>query len=127
MDHLSFSSYPEGQVKARMKLAPGALAARLSTGALHGDEAPTEEGLFMKDLSEPGAGPSFWIGQMASGTHRDHLLLSDILYYIRFYALVKYFFECEFARVGRMRSNYGIHRRGAKKKNRFAEFLYRKC
>jgi hypothetical protein len=47
MDHLSFSSYPEGQIKAWMKLAPGALAARLSAGPLHGDEAATEEKLFV--------------------------------------------------------------------------------
>jgi hypothetical protein len=32
MDHLSFFSYPEGQIKARMKFTPGALAARLPTG-----------------------------------------------------------------------------------------------
>jgi hypothetical protein len=44
-----------------MKLAPGALAARLPTGPLHGDEAPTEEGLFVKKLGESGTGPSFWI------------------------------------------------------------------
>jgi hypothetical protein len=50
MDHLSFFSYPQGQIKARMKLASGALAAGLSTGSLHGDEAAAEEGLIVKDL-----------------------------------------------------------------------------
>jgi hypothetical protein len=74
MDHLSLFSYPEGQVKARMKLASGALAARLSTGALHRDEAAAEEGLIVEDLGEAGAGAAFRIGQMASGTHRNHLL-----------------------------------------------------
>ena len=85
MDHLSFFSYPEGQIKARMKFTSGALAARLPTGSLHGDEAAAEQRLFVKDLGKARASPSFSVGQMASGTHRDHLLLSDILYYIRFY------------------------------------------
>jgi len=44
MDHLSLFSYSESQIKAWMKLAPGALAARLATGALHGHEATAEEG-----------------------------------------------------------------------------------
>jgi hypothetical protein len=62
MDHLSLFSHPEGQIKARMKLAPGALAARLSTGALHGDEAAAEERLIMKDLGQAGPSPTLWIG-----------------------------------------------------------------
>jgi hypothetical protein len=61
MDHLSLPTHPQGKVKTRVKLASGALAARLPTGPLHGDEAPTEEGLFVKELSETGTGPSFWI------------------------------------------------------------------
>jgi hypothetical protein len=75
MDHLSLPTYPEGKVKARMKLASGAFAARLTAGPLHGDEAATEEGLLVKELGEPGSSPSFWIWQVASGTHRNHLLL----------------------------------------------------
>jgi hypothetical protein len=74
MDHLSLFSHPESQVKARMKLASGALAAGLPTGALHGDQAAAEEGLLVKDLGETGSSPALRIGQMASGTHRDHLL-----------------------------------------------------
>ena len=35
---------------------------------------------------------------MASGAHRDDLLLSDIFIYIRYVRVVKHFFECEFAR-----------------------------
>jgi hypothetical protein len=69
MDHLSLLSHPEGQIKARMKFTAGALAARLSTGALHGDEAATEEGLFVKDLGETGSSPTFRIGQVASRAH----------------------------------------------------------
>jgi len=69
MDHLSPFSYPEGQIQARMKLAPGALAAGLATGALHGDEATAEEGLFVKDLGQTGAGPPFRIRQVTSRTH----------------------------------------------------------
>ena len=74
MDHLPFFSYPESQIKAGMKLASGALAAGLPAGALHGDEAAAEEGLFVKDLGETGPGPTFWVGQVASGTHREYLL-----------------------------------------------------
>ena len=66
MDHLSLFSYPEGQIKARMKLASGALAAGLPTGPLHGDEAAAEEGLIVKDLGETGPSPTFRIGQVAS-------------------------------------------------------------
>jgi hypothetical protein len=62
MDHLSFSTHPEGQVKAGMKLAPGALAAGFSTGSLHRDEAAQEKGLIVKDLGEAGASPPFGIG-----------------------------------------------------------------
>ncbi len=62
MDHLSFFSHPEGQVKARMKLAPVALAAGLSAGSLHRDEAAQEKRLFMKDLGEAGASSPFRIG-----------------------------------------------------------------
>jgi hypothetical protein len=61
MDHLSLPSCPEGKVKTWVKLASGAFAARLTTGPLHGDQAATEERLFVKDLREPGTGPSFWI------------------------------------------------------------------
>jgi hypothetical protein len=69
MDHLSLFSYPEGQIKARMKFASGAFAARFPTGALHGDEAAAEERLFVKDLGETGSSPTFRIGQVASRTH----------------------------------------------------------
>jgi hypothetical protein len=71
MDHLPFLSHPEGQIKARMKLASGALAAWLPTGALHRDEAATEEGLIVKDLGETGPGPTFRVGQMTSRTHKE--------------------------------------------------------
>jgi hypothetical protein len=62
MDHLSFSAHPEGQVKAGMKLAPGALAAGLSAGSLHHDEAAQDKGFLVKDLGEAGASPPFGIG-----------------------------------------------------------------
>ena len=62
MDHLSFSAHPEGQVKARMKLAPGALTAGLPTDSLHRDEAAQEKGLIVKDLGEAGTSPPFGIG-----------------------------------------------------------------
>ncbi len=52
MDHLSLSFYPQGQIKAGMKLASGTLAGGLPTGALHRDEAAAEEGLIVKDLGE---------------------------------------------------------------------------
>jgi hypothetical protein len=70
MDHLSLFSDSQGQIKTGMKLAPGALAAGLPTGALHRDEATAEERLFVKDLSETGPGPTFGIGQVASSTHK---------------------------------------------------------
>jgi len=74
MDHLSLPSHPQGKIKTWVEFASGAFAARLTAAPLHGDEAATEEGLLVKDLGESGTGSSFWIGQMASGTHRYHLL-----------------------------------------------------
>jgi hypothetical protein len=74
MDHLSLPAHPQGKIKTRVQFASGAFAARLTAGPVHGDEAATEEGLFVKDLSEAGTSPTFWIGQMASGAHRYHLL-----------------------------------------------------
>jgi hypothetical protein len=62
MDHLSLTTDSEGKVKAWMKFASGTLAAGLTTGPLHGDQAATEEVLFVEDLGEPRPGPSFWIG-----------------------------------------------------------------
>ncbi len=70
MNHLSLFSYPESQIKTGMKLASGALAAGLPTGPLHGHEAATEEGLFVKDLGEAGSSPTFRIGQVASRAHK---------------------------------------------------------
>jgi hypothetical protein len=61
MDHLSLPSHSEGKVKTWVKLTSGALAARLATGPLHGDQAATEEMLLVKDLGESGSSPSFWI------------------------------------------------------------------
>jgi len=83
MDHLTLPSHPEGKVKTRMKLASGALAARLTTSPLHGNQAATEERLFVKDLGQAGPSPPFWIWQVPSWTHRNYLLLSDIVIYIR--------------------------------------------
>jgi hypothetical protein len=70
MDHLSLFSYPEGQIKAGMELASGALTAELPTSPLHGDEAAAEKGLIVKDLGETGSGPTLRIGQVASRTHQ---------------------------------------------------------
>ena len=50
-------------------MPPGALAAGLPTGPLHGDEAAAEERLFVKDLGETGSSPTFRIGQVASRAH----------------------------------------------------------
>lgn len=52
MDHLSLPTHPQSKIKTWVKLASGALAARLTAGALHGDQAATEERLFVKDLGE---------------------------------------------------------------------------
>jgi hypothetical protein len=71
MDHLSLFSHPQGQIKARMKFTPGALAARFSTRPLHGDEAAAEEGLIVKDLGKAGSSPTFRIGQMTSRAHEE--------------------------------------------------------
>jgi hypothetical protein len=75
MDHLSLPTHPEGKVKPRVKLASGAFAAGLATGAMHGDEAATEERLLVKELGQSGPSPSFWIWQVASRTHRNYLPL----------------------------------------------------
>jgi hypothetical protein len=74
MDHLSFPPHPQGEIKAGVELASCTLAARLSTGPLHGDQAATEERVFMNDLSQAGAGTAFRIGQVSSALHRDPLL-----------------------------------------------------
>ena len=110
-----------------MKLASGALAAGFSAGAVHGDEAATEEGLIVKDLGETGPGPTFGVGQMTSRTHKESPpfaeYLTDIFIYIRIYLLVKCFFECEFAQG----SSWGLKLwnplAGCKEKNRLTEFL----
>ena len=62
MNHLSLSSYPESQIKAWIKFAAATLAAGLSAGSLHRDEAAQDKGLFVKDLGEAGASPPFRIG-----------------------------------------------------------------
>jgi hypothetical protein len=98
MDHLPFLPHAEGQIKAGMKIASGALAAGFSTGTLHGDEAAAEEGLIVKDLGETGPSPTFGVGQMTSRTHRESPpFLSDIFIYIRMILVCQAFFECEFA------------------------------
>jgi len=74
MDHLSLPTHPQGKIKTWVEFASGAFTARFTADPLHGDEAATEEGLLVKDLGESGTGSSFWIREMASGTHRDHLL-----------------------------------------------------
>ena len=61
MDHLSLSAHPDGQVKARMKLALGAFAARFSAGSFHRNEAAEDQGLIVKDLGQAGASPSFGV------------------------------------------------------------------
>jgi len=62
MNHLSLFPYSESQIKAWMKLAAVTLAAGLSTGSFHRDEAAQDKGLFVKDLGEAGASPPFRIG-----------------------------------------------------------------
>jgi hypothetical protein len=69
MDHLSLSGHPEGQVKAGMKLAPGAPASGFSAGPLHRDEAAEDKGLSVKNLGETGTSPPLQVGEMASGWH----------------------------------------------------------
>ncbi len=66
-----------------MEFSSGAFATGFSTGAFHGDEATAEEGFIMEDLGKSGSGPAFFICHMDSGKHMSHLLLSDILLYIR--------------------------------------------
>lgn len=74
IDHLSLFSDSQGQIKAGMELASGALAAGLSAGSLHRDETAQDKGLFVKDLGEAGASPPFRVGQVASRAHGSHLL-----------------------------------------------------
>ena len=127
MDHLSLFSDPESQIKTGVKFASGTLAARLPAGALHGHEAAAEEGLIVKDLSETGPGPPFRIRQMASRTHKDHLLCRD-LYLIYYYLsdikpVVKQFLNANLLGIGRGDLSYGIHGGFAKKKYQPTEFL----
>lgn len=74
MDHLSLFSDSQGEIKAGMELASGALAAGLSAGSLHRDETAQDKGLLVKDLGEAGASPPFRIGQVASRAHGTDLL-----------------------------------------------------
>jgi len=131
MDHLSLFSDPESQIKTGVKFASGTLAARLPAGALHGHEAAAEEGLIVKDLSETGPGPPFRIRQMASRTHKDHLLCRD-LYLIYYYLsdikpVVKQFLNANLLGIGRGDLSYGIHGGFAKKKYQPTEFLSSSC
>jgi hypothetical protein len=126
MDHLSFFAHPQGQIKARVKFASGALAAGLPTSPLHGDEAAAEEGLFVKDLGETGSSPTFRIGQVASRTHEDSPPFQICLIYLHisdFGRLSSPFSNANLLRVGRVDLSYGIHGRFEKKKYRFTEFL----
>jgi hypothetical protein len=98
MDHLSLLSHPQGQIKAGMELTSGALAAGLSAGSLHRDEAAQDKGLFVKDLGEAGASPPFRIGQVASRAHGDSPPFKSILIYLYISdspRLVKYYRHCE--------------------------------
>jgi hypothetical protein len=98
MDHLSLFSDSQGQIKAGMELASGALAAGLSAGSLHRDEAAQDKGLFVKDLSEARASPPFRIGQVASRAHGDSPPFKSILIYLYISEtprLVKYYRHCE--------------------------------
>ena len=62
VNHLSLFPYSESQIKAWMKLAAVTLAAGLSAGSLHRDEAAQDKGVLVKDLGEAGASPPFRIG-----------------------------------------------------------------
>ena len=131
MDHLSLFSDPESQIKTGVKFASGTLAARLPAGALHGHEAAAEQGLIVKDLSETGPRPPFQIRQVASRTHKDHLLCGD-LYLIYYYlsdikAVVKQFLNVNLLGIGRGDLSYGIHGGFAKKKYQPTEFLVSLC
>ena len=127
MDHLSLFSYPESQIKTGVKFASGTLAAGFPTGALHGDEAAAEERLIVKDPGETGASPPFRIRQVASRTHKDHLLSRDsyLIYYILsgFNQLSSNFLNANLLGVGRGDLSYGIHGAFAKKKYQPTEFL----
>jgi hypothetical protein len=126
MDHLSLFSYSQGQIKAGMKFAPGALADGLSTGALHRDEAAAEKGLFVKDLGETGSSPTFRIGQVASRAHKGSPPFEFVLIYLyisEITGLSSFFLNANLLGVAHVGLSYGIYRRGTKKKNRFTEFL----
>jgi len=94
MDHLSLFSDSQGQIKAGMELASGALAAGLSAGSLHRDEAAQDQGLFVKDLGEAGASPPFRNGQVASRAHEGSPPFKSVLIYLyisEIPRLVKYY------------------------------------
>jgi hypothetical protein len=71
MDHLSFFPHPQGEIEAGVKFPSGTLAAGLSTGPVHVDQAATEQRMFMNNLGEAGSGSAFWIGQVSSATHKE--------------------------------------------------------
>jgi hypothetical protein len=109
MDHLSFFSHPEGQIKAGMKFASGALAAGFPTSPPHGDQAAAEEGLIVKDLGETGSSPTFRIGQMASRAHEDSPPFQICLIYLyisEIRRLSSNFSNANLLRVARVGSTY---------------------
>jgi hypothetical protein len=79
MDHFSFSSHSKGDIKAWVKFPSGALASGFSTSAIHGDETPTEEGVFVNDLGESGSRFAFWIWQGVTGAHGGTSFLISII------------------------------------------------
>jgi hypothetical protein len=73
MDHLSLLSHPDGEIKARVELASGALATRFSASPLHGDQTATQERLVVKDLHQTRSCFSFEIRQVVSVSQKTHL------------------------------------------------------
>ena len=73
MDHLSFLSHPQGQIKPGVEFPSAAFASGLATDSGHGDETADEERLLVEQFGQAGARLAFLRGKVATVTHNRPL------------------------------------------------------
>jgi hypothetical protein len=69
IDHLATTFESNGEVGGEVFFSAIALTPRMTTGTGHGDEAPPDEGMVVKELSQPGTGGSFLRWEMGTMAH----------------------------------------------------------
>jgi len=78
MDHLPLRTDPQRKIETRVQLAAGAFASGFAADAGHGDQGAEEEGLFVEELNQAGAGLTFFCGEIGTVAHGVLLSYSDI-------------------------------------------------